>query len=311
MKGLTGVIGYCWLQSKWKYWQRRGVAGPKPSLADLGNTLSTFNDLGVGLFQKFADQDVIGIYFFFTQPCLIVKDPAVWKEVAIKGFHNFTTRGRSEANFAFGKMAPDFVTLAEGQKWKRIRNTIVPFFSGARLKETCLVLQDTFEHYEKTTIPKSAEIEVDAKAFAAGLTLRAILGSGLGLSAKENEELVEEVYRHANILFQTSFWGFIKTSTVPRWIRYKLNMTNYPSSTDDFFREVIAQIMEQKSTGRTNLVSLMANNIIEKSQEYTATKGLTKVRKLGRNFNQSYIRVRVRGSCLKPTKNFDKFCVGV
>jgi len=142
--GITTIAGYCWVQNKWKYWERKGVPGPQPTLSDMGNTISTFKDLGQKLFKEFP-QDVIGIYFFGVRPCLIVKDPMIWKEVCIKGFQNFTTRGRSEANYAFGKMSPDWMTIAEGPKWKRLRNTIMPFFSGARLKETCLILQDTYE----------------------------------------------------------------------------------------------------------------------------------------------------------------------
>ena len=278
MKGLSGLAGYCWVQNKWKYWERKGVQGPKPSFSDMGNTISIFNDLGEGLFKEFPTQDVLGIYFFGTRPCLIVKDPMVWKDVCIKGFQNFTTRGRSEANFAFGKMSVDWMTAAEGAKWKRLRNTIVPFFSGARLKETCLVLQDTYEHFELNHFPKTPTIEVDAKDFSASYTLRAILGSGYSLNAKENEELVEEVYKHSNILFATDFIGSLKSLIIPRSIRFKLNITNYPSSTDKFFRDVIAQIMQQGSKGgRTNLVSLMANHVIDESEEHTATKGFTKV----------------------------------
>lgn len=161
---------------------------------------------------------------------------------------------RGEANYAFGKMAADFMTTAEGRKWKRLRNTIGPFFSGARLKETCLVLQDTYEHYEEKYIPKT---EVEAKEFSAGYTLRSILGSGYSLNAKENEQLVEEVYRHSNILFETSFFGMLAPLFIPRWLRFKLNITSYPNSTDKFFREVIAQIMAGGNDGRINLVSLM------------------------------------------------------
>lgn len=142
--GITTVAGYCWVQNKWKYWERKGVPGPQPTFSDMGNTISTFSDLGAKLFKDYP-QDAIGIYFFGVRPCLIVKDPMIWKDVCIKGFQNFTTRGRSEANYAFGKMSPDWMTVAEGPKWKRIRNTIVPFFSGVRLKETCLILQGKTE----------------------------------------------------------------------------------------------------------------------------------------------------------------------
>ena len=47
------VIGYLWVQNKWKYWERRGVPGPKPSFKDIGNTRSTFRDHGTQLGKDF------------------------------------------------------------------------------------------------------------------------------------------------------------------------------------------------------------------------------------------------------------------
>jgi hypothetical protein len=58
--GITTIAGYCWVQNKWKYWERKGVTGPQPTFSDMGKTISTFNDLGKKLFDDFP-QDVIGI----------------------------------------------------------------------------------------------------------------------------------------------------------------------------------------------------------------------------------------------------------
>ena len=75
----------------------------------------------------------------------------------------------------------------------------------------------------------------------------------------------------------------MKTMMLPKWLRFKLNVTSYPHSTDVFFRKVISDIIENgKKTGKKNLISLMAEKIIDDSEELTAAKGMTKVRALSR-----------------------------
>lgn len=72
----------------------------------------------------------------------------------------------------------------------------------------------------------------------------------------------------------------MKTMMLPKWLRFKLNVTSYPHSTDVFFRNIISDIVENgKKTGKKNLISLMAENIIDDSEELTASKGMTKVSK--------------------------------
>ena len=74
------------------------------------------------------------------------------------------------------------------------------------------------------------------------------------------------------------FFQALKTMMLPKWLRFKLNVTSYPHSTDVFFRNIISDIIENgKKTGKKNLISLMAENIIEDSEELTASKGFTKV----------------------------------
>jgi hypothetical protein len=70
----------------------------------------------------------------------------------------------------------------------------------------------------------------------------------------------------------------MKTMMLPKWLRFKLNVTSYPHSTDVFFRNIISDIIENgKKTGKKNLISLMAENIIDDSEELTASKGMTKL----------------------------------
>ncbi|CBY21257.1 unnamed protein product [Oikopleura dioica] len=177
----------------------------------------------------------------------------------------------------FGKVSPDFLTVAEGPKWKRLRSTIAPFFSGNNLKDICLIINDLFDYFDEKFFPKDELTSVDAKEFASNFSLRAILASGFAINPKENEELADDLYKHASILFEIDGKQAMKTMMLPKWLRFKLNVTSYPHSTDVFFRNVISDIIENgKKTGKKNLISLMAEKIIDDSEELTAAKGMTK-----------------------------------
>ena len=102
----------------------------------------------------------------------------------------------------FGKVSPDFLTVAEGPKWKRLRSTIAPFFSGNNLKDICLIINDLFDYFDDKFFPKDELTSMDAKEFASNFSLRAILASGFAINPKENEELAEDLYKHASILFE-------------------------------------------------------------------------------------------------------------
>ena len=71
-----------------------------------------------------------GIFQVFTMPTLMINDPKMIREVSVKQFSRFTTRLRSRANFLLGPLSENFMTIIEGNAWKRQRSTIKPFFSG-------------------------------------------------------------------------------------------------------------------------------------------------------------------------------------
>ena len=93
----------------YRYWKKKGVKGPEPSLFGLGHTTELFkgigqNDMGA---KKWAKEygAIYGLYMM-TKPVLVVNDPDVAKEISIKKFSIFSTRGRSKFNGAMSKLTP-------------------------------------------------------------------------------------------------------------------------------------------------------------------------------------------------------------
>ena len=85
--------------------------------------------------KKWAKEygSIFGIYQMGFMPTIVISDPKIVKDVNIKQFSRFTTRGRTKFNFSFGPLSEHFMTTLEGHAWHRQRTTITPFFSGDTL----------------------------------------------------------------------------------------------------------------------------------------------------------------------------------
>lgn len=86
------------------------MKGPQPSILGFGNTVELFAGIGdknVGG-TKWGKEygEMYGIFSMIFTPALIINDPGIVREVSVKKFSIFTTRGRSRINTAFGKLAP-------------------------------------------------------------------------------------------------------------------------------------------------------------------------------------------------------------
>ena len=135
----AGTVGlaYLYLLNRWQYWNRRGIKGPAPSLFGMGHTIDVL--VGMGRDDKGLDHwskefgSMYGLYGFWTRPLLVISEPEMVKEITVKQFSRFPTRGRSRINTIFGKLTGDFLSVIEGHSWKRQRSTITPFFSGTKI----------------------------------------------------------------------------------------------------------------------------------------------------------------------------------
>ena len=86
------------------------MKGPQPSILGFGNTVELFAGIGdknVGG-TKWGKEygEMYGIFSMVFTPVLIINDPVIVREVSVKKFSIFTTRGRNRLNNAFGKLAP-------------------------------------------------------------------------------------------------------------------------------------------------------------------------------------------------------------
>jgi len=286
LTALVIVSGYLYLQNKWQYWKRRGIPGPTPTISGMGHSVELFkfnNETGVDKWKKECGE-IYGLFFLWTQPALYVEDTEIIKEICVKQFNRFSTRGRSRTNTAFGKMSKDFMTVIEGHAWKRQRTTITPFFSGARLMEMTPILNNAIKKVMKDFIDPAivAGESLDTKNFAQEYAMTAIMGSGFSIDPMENPQFMKSAMQHGRAFIDISLWKSFGMTVIPEFIRFYFNMIPFPKTTDKWLRELTSSLVagakEARSTGkkvRPDFVSLMTEHIISDKQSQSATKGFT------------------------------------
>lgn len=113
-------------------------------------------------YEKLKHKDVIGGFYCFLQPILLIMDPQVIGYVLGKDSQHFTSRGLYH-NEQDDPMSKNLLT-AEGQQWKELRNKITPTFGADKLKpmfDTLLQVGTEFEqHFERLTTTKGKPIDV-------------------------------------------------------------------------------------------------------------------------------------------------------
>lgn len=102
---------YLKLKSTYKFWKIRGINGPEPRLLfgnlwDVALLQSSIGTAVKKMYDDFPDEKVVGL-FVGTKPLLLIKDAELIKDVLIKDFHNFASRGMT----VFEKVEPLSVHL--------------------------------------------------------------------------------------------------------------------------------------------------------------------------------------------------------
>lgn len=91
------LLAYIWLKRRYNHWNSRGFLQgetifPFGSYKGIGSKFTTFDIFGKYYKQFKGKAKIAGIYSFFT-PELIVIDPELIREVLVKEFQSFSSRG--------------------------------------------------------------------------------------------------------------------------------------------------------------------------------------------------------------------------
>ncbi|KAM7348482.1 cytochrome P450 308a1 isoform 2-T2 [Cochliomyia hominivorax] len=236
----------------WKctYWQRNGVKGPW-TLPVVGNMLEYlmarkhYGDVYQDIYNKYHDLPYIGIYRLFNEPCLLLRSSEMLKEVMIRSFHHF------QDNVLWVDPQRDAVAMcnpfiAKGDKWRNMRNEIVPIFTPNKVKSS-------FPHIENVCRKLTAYVLenmnincFEAKNLFSKYTLDVVASAAYGLDAQsftnKNSDLVQLVEN----LFLPKTLSLLETTallfspTLGKLIKY----TYIPDGVTMWLKTIITNILK-------------------------------------------------------------------
>ncbi|XP_055529196.1 cytochrome P450 9e2-like [Wyeomyia smithii] len=155
---LVGV--YYFITRKKHYFHHKPIPSMRFKLP-LGNTAplylrqGSFGGFVESIYNQFRGVKVFGM-FDLNEPVFVLRDPALIKQVGVKDFDHFTDRvpvfgntDHDHPNLIIGK---SLFTLT-GQKWKSMRSTLSPAFTGSKMRQMFNLVvecsENTAQHFLK------------------------------------------------------------------------------------------------------------------------------------------------------------------
>ncbi|KAG9463051.1 hypothetical protein GDO78_022528 [Eleutherodactylus coqui] len=132
--------------------KKLGIPGPSP-LPFIGTFLGYRKGVPKFDMECFKKYGKLWGLYDGRQPVLAILDPVIIKTILVKEcYTNFMNR----RNFGLNGPLESAITIAEDEKWKRIRTVLSPTFTSGKLKEMFQIMN----HYSNTLV-RNIQVYVD------------------------------------------------------------------------------------------------------------------------------------------------------
>lgn len=91
--------------------------------------------------------------FDFTQPTYMVRDPELIRQLTIKNFDHFQDH-RVIVDSDTDKLFGNSLLMMKGQKWREMRATMSPVFTGSKMRQMCELVSDSANEMSQFLIKK-------------------------------------------------------------------------------------------------------------------------------------------------------------
>ncbi|XP_074040306.1 cytochrome P450 9e2 isoform X2 [Leptinotarsa decemlineata] len=295
------------------YWRRKGVPQGKPPLL--------FGELLPYILRRQSTADIVwnaynqcpgtrysGLYQFLT-PTLILKDPQLIKQIAVKDFDYFPDHRvyiPEEADPLWGKN----LFALSGEKWREMRPILSPSFTSSKMKMMFHLISETAEHFVKCLLEKSSE-KIEAISFFSRFANDVIASCAFGLKVDSISDENNHFFRMGKAM--TDFTGFWKNFAlygyliIPRLCKM-LNIKVYTEKQRIYFHDLIhSTIKTRKEKGivRYDLIHLLmeakeGKKKLEKEDNHMDTGYATVQEETTETLRKYPINVEVDRLCSRP-----------
>lgn len=246
---LTLAIAYFYIYEwKFKYWERHGIPSATPHLPFGTMVLRGKAHLASYIlrdYQKFKNKGPVFGGYRLLEPVLYITDPTLVKNILIRDFNSFHSRGLYE-NRRDDPIVSHLFILS-GQRWKRIREKVTPVFTSGKMRGmTPTVLTVANRLVDAISEEIKIDSDVDIKEWLARFTTDVIGTCAFGLECNSIQDPNAEFRKMGRVLLEEfNFLRIFFGQNFPRFSR-AIHMTVLPPRIREFFFNTVKQNVEYR-----------------------------------------------------------------
>ncbi|XP_046382409.1 cytochrome P450 6k1-like [Ischnura elegans] len=249
---------YHYLMSPFDYWKKRGF----PELAIrpvpiFGHTLKMmigqqyFADAFSELHRAAGEKKYVGIYVG-NQPCLLVKDLDIMRQIFIKESNTFMDRA-FEIDEDVDPLNAKGLSNLKGQRWKEMRARLSPTFTSGRMRAMLPLMQacadDLVQCFSKQVEEDGGEATVEIKEVFMCFSTDVIATCAFGVQCDAlNNPETSKFRQMGKLTFQLTLKRTIVIALLlfsPRLLKW-LGLKFSDDESSNFFREFVRRMVEQR-----------------------------------------------------------------
>ncbi|XP_055696959.1 probable cytochrome P450 9f2 [Phlebotomus papatasi] len=138
--GLVVYYVYRWLTDNQYYFKERGIPYTERhygigAFYKIFTKQTTVQDLIWSYYSRYSDHQVVGLWEM-NRPFYFIRDPKLVRTIGVKSFDHF----HDKVAIITGEMDPflgNSLVMLKGQKWRDMRATLSPAFTGSKMRLMC------------------------------------------------------------------------------------------------------------------------------------------------------------------------------
>lgn len=169
------------------------------------------------------------------QPLYLIRDPELIKQITVTDSDHFVNHRNAflKDDTKESDMFGSSLVFLKNAKWKEMRNTLTPAFTGSKLRQSFLLMnqvaQQACRHLKEEIGASREGIELDVKDFAKRYTNDLIATVAFGLQVDSFKDKNNEFYKMGKGMTTFTFWQnikFVLNSNFNRLCKVSLNFWN-------------------------------------------------------------------------------------
>lgn len=204
-------------------------------------------------------------FFDFRDPVVLILDPEIVKQLAVKEFDNFSDHKavfKENSDNLFGNS----LFALQGQKWKDMRATLSPAFTGSKMRLMCDLIVEICEQmvdFLKSEVTTKGLQTYETKELFSRLATDVIGTCAFGIKVDSLKEKDNNFYVTAKKVFSFNNFGtqikFVFYRMCP-WLMELLKIPLFDESGRSFMKNLVLSTMktrEEKKIVRPDMIHLL------------------------------------------------------